>query len=208
MHFPTQNCREITKMASKLDQLRDVIYEIKELWKLLPIRQWINNNPKLVIRITAVSVVLLLIVIVSLLIPQNTVKIQDYKKAWFYDLNTGGLFFARNSAVPPIKAPSGPLPNGEQAGVKAYIFSYTPEPNMSDRFIGFLETTDPAAKDNMPGSANTKSSGPKEWGKGRLIRRPGDKQWYPADSSEGQAILKEVMLPNKKGQQAIFCPPP
>lgn len=195
-------------MASKLDQWRDLIHEIKEIWRLLPIRRWINSNPKTIIRITVVSIFLLLIVIISLLMPEDTVTVQDYKKAWFYDLNTGRLFIARSDAVPPIKAPSGPLPDGRPAGVRAYVFSYTAEPNKSDTFIGFLEIPDPAAKDNLSDSTNSEFSSPRQWGKGKLIRRPDDQQWHPADSSEGQAILKEILLANKNGRSAIFCTPP
>ncbi|GAH59861.1 unnamed protein product, partial [marine sediment metagenome] len=129
-------------------------YELKERLERLAIRKWINQNPKIIIGITVVSVFVLLTIVIGLLSGGKAPKIKDYKKAWFYDLNTGKLFIAKSDQIPPIDAPSGPLRiespsgplrNGGPAGAKAYVFSYADEPNESNRFIGFLETTVPRA---------------------------------------------------------------
>ncbi len=117
-------------------------YEIQHRWERtayrlreLKVRRWANDNPRIIIGITVVSVFILLVIVISLLIPTEAAKIEDHKKSRFYDLNTGQLFVAKSDAVVPIEAPSGPLPNGKPAGVLAYVFSYVPEPNDSHRFI-------------------------------------------------------------------------
>jgi hypothetical protein len=58
-----------------------------------------------------------------------------------------------------------------------------------------------------PQSISSGASGAKQWGQGRLIRRVDDEQWVPADSNEGQAILKELFLPNEKQEIAHYCQP-
>jgi hypothetical protein len=88
-------------------------------------------------------VLILLTTVIGLLSSGEAPKVKEYKKGWFYDLNTGKLFVAKSKLIPPIEAPSGPLENGKPAGVKAYVFSYKYEPNESERFIGFLETFTP-----------------------------------------------------------------
>lgn len=162
----------------------------------------------LIVSITIASV-LILLVIIGLSMSKKTVTttVKEYKKGWFYDPNTGELFVAKSDAVPLIDAPSGTLPGGRLASVRAYVFSYAYEPNETNRFIGFLEIPNPVAKKEVPESISSGASGAKRWGQGRLIRRVDDEQWVPADSNEGQAILKEVFLPNEKGEVAHYCPP-
>jgi hypothetical protein len=113
--------------------------------------------------------------------------------------------------IPPIEAPSGPLENGEPAGVKAYVFSYKGEPNESERFIGFLETFTPEAKRNQTSSANPSGDSAaeliKQWGEGRLIRRIEDEKWFAANSKEGRAIIENTFRPNESGERARYCPP-
>lgn len=170
----------------------------------LATRKWINDNPRIIFGVAVISAFILLAVIIKLLIPDGAVKIEDYDKRWFYDLNTGKLFAAKNSLIPPIEAPSGSLPNGKPAGVLASVFSYTYEPNESERFIGFLEIPDPNFN---PDSVNSRLSGAKRWGQGKLIRKAEDKQWVSANSKEGQAILQEFLQPNENGKVAKFCLP-
>ena len=182
-------------------------YEIQERWERLAVREWINKNPRLIIGITCASVFVSLLVVIAQLAPEETVKTREYKKVWFYDLNTGELFVARSEQIPPISAPSGPLPNGEPAGVRAYVFSFSNEPNESNRFIGFLEIPDPQAKKDRAAPAEPGAGGAQRWGRGRLIRRVEDKQWVPANSNQGWAILREIFLPNRTGQHARYSPP-
>jgi hypothetical protein len=182
-------------------------YEIQERWERLALRKWINKNPMIIVSITIASV-LLLLVIIGLSMPKKTVTtVKEYKKGWFYDPNTGELFVAKSDAVPLIDAPSATSPGGRLAPVRAYVFSYAYEPNETNRFIGFLEIPNPVAKKEVPESIGSGASGAKRWGRGRLIRRVDDEQWVPADSNEGQAILKELFLPNANGEVAHYCPP-
>jgi hypothetical protein len=192
-------------------------YEIRERWewlvsKLLDVRRWVNRqNPKIIIGITVVTVLVLLTTVIGLLSGPKAPEIQEYKKAWFYDLNTGKLFVAKSELIPPIEAPSGPLGNGKPAGVKAYVFSYTYEPNESERFIGFLETFTSEARENQSRSAKSKGGSAseliKQWGEGRFVRRVEDEQWFAANSDEGRAIIEEASLPNENGEHARYCPP-
>ena len=175
-------------------------------WERLEVRKWINRqDPKVIIGAACVSVlILLVIIIVQLISGEDVKKIDEYKKEWFCDLNTGKLFTARSGLTTPIEAPSGPLPDGQKAGVKAYVFSYVSEPSESQRFVGFLEMADPNAEEN--GSVSV-VSGAQLWGRGRLLRRVEDEQWYPANSEEGQEIFKGVFQANENGELPYYCLP-
>jgi len=195
------------KMAFKFPDLQYFGYEIKEWWERLEARKWINRNPKTIIRVTIASVAVLLVIVVWLLWPEKTVKVENLEKEWFYDLNSGELFTARIGQSPPIESPSGPLPDGRAAGVRAYVFSYVDEPNEAQRFIGFLETVDPNAQGRAASSTEPVTDSWKDWGRGRLIRRVEDKRWAPADSEQGRRILRGAFGPNKKGERARYYRP-
>jgi len=198
-------------------------YEIREQWerlgaRLLPARRWINRqNPRIIIGITAVSVFIFLTIVIWMLIPEKPLeKVELSDKAWFYDLNTGKLFPGKNDQNPPIEAPSGPLSiesaagplqQGGPAGVKAYVFSYAREPNESERFIGFLETSVPREIMERLEAIKPKAGRTEQWGYGKLVRRLKDKYWVPGDSDEGRTILKDVYLPDKTGAIPHYCPP-
>ena len=189
-------------------------FEMREKWerlqdrcKELALRRWINDNPKMVIAITTVSACLLLVVVITLLWPDKTAKVELGEKEWFYDLNTGKLFAAKQGLTPPIEAPSGPLPDGRPAGVRAYVLSYAFEPNESERFIGFLETTDPRGGDESPPSGEGYASAAKQWAKGKLIRTVEDERWVPADSRLGRVIMENAFIPNENGERPYYCPP-
>jgi hypothetical protein len=177
-------------------------------WQELAIRKWVNRNPKAVITITAASGLVLLSVAILQLLPEKTITIEPIEKEWYYDLNTGQLFTAKKGLTPPIEAPSGPLPNGQLAGVRAYVLAYSNNASESERFIAFLEKADLTAQhgDNV-NTNNAHISGAKKWGKGKLIRRIDDELWSPADSSLGLAILEEAFLPNEDGERPLYCHP-
>ena len=65
---------------------------------------------------------------------------------WYYDLNNGRLFTGKATDIAPIDAPSGPLPGGAPAGVKAYVFSYGDCDDESQRFVAWLERASRNAK--------------------------------------------------------------
>ena len=106
---------------------------------------------------------------------------------------------------------SASLPDGQPAGVKAYVFSYAYEPNETTRFIGFLEKLTPEAKKHMSAFRKSRDSVTKEairkCNQGRFIRRVDDEQWSSADSEQGRAILTELFLPDENGQIPVYCPP-
>jgi len=178
-----------------------------EWWKQLPLLRWAEQNPRKMMAIAAASVALLLVVTVWLAWPDKPPPVETYKTEWFYDLNTGKLFTAKKGLAPPIDAPSGPLPDGRPAGVRAYVLAYVPEPNQAQRTIAFLETTDPNAPPQHAAEPLPRVSGIRIWAAGKLIRRPQDDQWVPADSPEGLAIVNQAFAPDRAGQLPHYCPP-
>ncbi len=182
-------------------------YEIKERWERLAIREWLSQSPKLVIGVSAFLVLGLIVFGIWLTLPKKVVEVENYEKDWYYDLRHRRLFVARKGLIPPIEAPSGPLANGAPAGVRAYVFTYSNDPNTTDTFIGFLETTDPNVDKRSIGSMDLRVSGAEIWGKGRLIRRVKDEKWVSADSKEGKAILKETFRQNESGEIPHYFPP-
>ena len=122
------------------------------------------------------------------------------RMAWFCDINTGRLFLVRSKEIGPVPAPSGPTPDGEPAGFRAYVYSYVLAPNESDLFVGFLERPDDASGIKVS-PADMKDL--HQWSQARLIKWVKDKAWVPAASPEGQAILQEMLRPNKQGQTPI-----
>ncbi len=182
-------------------------YELREQWRRLAIRQRINEHPRQVIIATCLCALVLLVVVISLLSPERSAKPKAFKKAWFYDLNTGRLFTDRYDKSPPVKAPSGPLPDAQPSGVKAYLLTYVEEPNESQRFIGFLETTDPnAGRPKAPAGEPTidKNALLTE---DTLIRTIDDANWVPANSTKGRSIIKEAFRPNKDGRYPRYWLP-
>ncbi len=180
---------------------------LKERLQLPLVRSWINEYPTVVFSIAAASVMLLLAIVIWLSIPDKPLPIVTIEKEWYYDLNTGKLFTAEKGLAPPIEAPSGPLPDGTAAGVRAYVLSYVYEPNESERFIAFLETTtSPEILAKLPTRRDTVNAA-KKWGKGKMVRRIDDKLWIPADSKWGQQILEEAFAPNKDGERPTYCRP-
>ncbi len=86
---------------------------------------------------------------------------------WFYDLNTGQRFVADGKLGCPIDAPSGPAPDGSQAGVRAYVYGCGTCDEMDKQFIAYLEN------------------------KGK-IRSPEQDNWFPIHSEQGQQILEMI----------------
>ncbi len=183
-------------------------YDIMQRWQHLAIRRWINQNPKIITGITAAFFLLFLVIAVCQFIPGKPVKYKGPKKAWFYDLNTGELFTAKSKLLPPTEAPSGPLPDGTPAGVRAYVF-YSNALNDTDTepFVGFLETLSPQAKQSKA-SSNSKTHSAEQWAEGRSFRRPDEDKWFPADSEQGRSIFSEFFLPDDNQEPPPRCYPP
>ncbi len=124
------------------------------------------------------------------------------EQSWFYDQNTGELFKGQWSELGPIEAPSGPNKKGEPAGIRAHVYSYAVQPEDADLFVGFLERPDPAYRDKKSLTADVKDY--PQWARGRLVKRPEDKQWVSAASAEGHGIVRGIIQPNAKGQTPIY----
>jgi hypothetical protein len=136
--------------------------------------------------------------------PSPARPFKETPKAWFYDLNSGSLFVVAGHSEGPLAAPSGPLPEGGPAGVRAHVYSYVLDPNESGRFVGFLERPDSNAGADRQGP-NAAEAG--QWGHGRLIKRTGDKEWVSATSPAGCEILQALTRPNERGQTPIYQVP-
>ena len=179
-------------------------YEVKEkLYRLSP-GKWIGDNRRLVTVAALLPIVLMLVTAIACFWPYNPKRLKPQTKEWFYDLNTAKLFTADKTLIPPIETPSGPLPGGEPAGVKACVLTYATPPNQSNRFIGFLEKANPSAQ---PPGAIDANSGARQWGHARLIRRLEDSEWIEADSPEGRKILEEAFAPDPNGERPHYLRP-
>ncbi len=177
-------------------------YKIEERLPDLHFRKSLNRHPQAVIAVAAVSTLIFLIILIVTSISNKPPKLKEPEKDWFYDLNTGKLFTAPRNTKPPVPAPSGPLPNGKPAGVKAYVFAYDTDPNESERLVAFLVTTDP----NAPPHDDNKKDRP--WGKGLLIKTPDQEKWMPADSKQSRKIQQDSLVPNNNGELPSYYPPP
>ena len=189
-------------------ELREKWEWLSEQLRLPAARRWISEHPSVVFTAVAVLVLLLVIVTLPKLFPNEPPpKPVAVEKAWYYDLNTGRLFTAEAGREPPIDAPSGPSPDGKPAGVRAYVLSYKSDPNESERFIAYLETMgSPDMLPKVPGKPGS-SVAAQKWTKGRMIRRVNDKFWVPADSPMGLRILQEAYARDKSGRLPIYCRP-
>jgi hypothetical protein len=189
-----------------LDTIRYAIRRRLELWQYslhdLGIRDWANDNPVMVITCTAVSAMLLVSALAWSRKSNSANPFETGRKAWFYDQNTEQLFTASSKKPGPIKAPSGPLPDGSPAGLRAHVYSYIPEPNESDLFIGFLEM--PTQETDKGPQIQSEGDSAQLWGRNRMIKRPEDHTWVLANSHYGRKILSDLSHPNAKGQTPIY----
>jgi hypothetical protein len=189
-------------------ELREEWARLKQRLGLPTLRRWINEYPNVVVSVAGASAMLLLAIIIWLLMPDKPpAQMVPMEKEWYYDLNTDELFVAEKGLQPPIEAPSGPLPSGKPAGVRAYVLSYVYEPNESQRFVAFLETMAPPEMLAKWPKRRDSNSAAKKWGKGRLIRKIDGEVWIPADSTLGQQLLEEAFAPNKDGERPTYCRP-
>jgi hypothetical protein len=194
-------------MDFKMPDFGYLKYEIKGCWERLAIRDWLSRSPILIISASVLLVVGVIAFLVWLSLPEKVVQVDTSEKQWFYDLNHQSLFVVKSGQLPPIEAPSGPLANGAPAGVRAYVFTYSNDPNTTDTFIGFLETIDPNVDKSTIGPMDLRVSGAETFSEGRLIRRTKDKEWVEANSEEGRAILKEAFRKNDSGKIPEYIPP-
>ncbi|MFC1765619.1 hypothetical protein ACFL6U_26535 [Planctomycetota bacterium] len=161
------------------------------------LRERLNRYPQLVIGLTILAICVLGIVLVTLRSDRSESLVREGSLVWFYDLNTDKLFCAKRNKLGPIEVPTGPMPNGDLAGVRAHVYSYVVDPNEDDLFVGFLDKPDPDALGKRP---TWKRTDFEKWTQYRVIRRVKDQQWVPAASESGQKIIRALTRPNAKGQ--------
>ena len=123
---------------------------------------------------------------------------------WYYDLNTGQLFAGPRRSVPPIDAPSGPLPDGTPAGVRAHVFGCggcLPK----QQTIAWLETYTVAQRDLLRPRPTPPGELPKPFMPkvqiAPMIKRPGDAAWVNQATDDGRELLASV-LPKCPGDMA------
>jgi len=185
-------------------EVRHRLERLRDEFERLHIKDRISDHPKAAAIVAFFLVLLLLGGVVRIVRRAPKPGFRESKRVWFYDLNTGELFVASGKQVGPIAAPSGPLPNGEPAGVRAHVYSFLRDPNESERFIAFLEKPDPNA--NVE-ELNPDRNNFKAWARGRLIKRAGGDTWVAPTSLRGQQIIQQVRHPNTYGQIPIYQTP-
>ncbi|UCD49742.1 MAG: hypothetical protein JSW27_19685 [Phycisphaerales bacterium] len=181
-------------------EIRHKLEQLHEGFERLHVKNAINDHPKAAAIIALLVVVLLWTGVAHIVRKPPGRHRRESKKAWFYDLNTGRLFVGSGKEIGPVKAPSGPLPNGEPAGYRAHVCSFLRDPNESERFVAFLEKPDP---NSSPAALTWDPGNLEEWAKGRLIKRVGGDEWVSPTSPRGRQIIQELTHPNVYGQIPI-----
>ncbi|MBW8015081.1 MAG: hypothetical protein FVQ82_02770 [Planctomycetes bacterium] len=178
------------------------------LERLSALRILLSTHPVLKISIGALCAVLIIVTLWISLPSSDKEIISDSNILWFYDINTAKLFTSNKMDFPPIETDSGPLPDGEPAGVIANVLTYDPTgKDESQQFIAFLEKLTEKGKLTWTEALETDSLEEMQWETDRLIKKPEDKEWVEADSPRGIYIRSIVTKPNEKGQIPEYVNP-
>ncbi len=118
---------------------------------------------------------------------------EDPKMRWFYDLNTGELFAAEASRLPPIDAPSGGLPDADAspAGVLANVIRIE---GGDTREVAYLQTYTAEARQLLESSRQGRAPAAYEQTlAGTLVALPpakagGPIAWVALSSTDGYRI--------------------
>ncbi len=181
-------------------ELRHRMEHLAQGMNVRGIRGWVNDHPLRIALLAALSTLVLLLLGWAFR-PASPQEFNEGRQAWFFDQNTQKLFVASSKKTGPIAAPSGPLPDGNHAGLRARVYSYEVNPHDTELFVGFLERPDP----HGPSKASAADVATfTKWAQARLIKRVNDDQWVPATSAEGQAIIQSLTHPNDRGQTPIY----
>ena len=137
----------------------------------MKLREWLNNNSAVVMLI----VVVVLVVTIGLIVMQNREPLHRPvvpNAQYFYDVQTGKVFVAGSSEIPPIDTESDSDENDEPAGARAHIYacgdclpSYNrmgvAQSEEASAFIAYLEKfTSPANEGLEQNGSATPGSGP------------------------------------------------
>lgn len=167
-----------------------------EMKSVMPkIRDWANQNSSLV----SIVAVLLIVGALTYLIVSSGRKGPKFEGRYYYDLNTDKLFRVKTDEYAPINAPSGPLGDGQPAGVLAYVFTCgecdpdldrkTPEDlAAAGMFVGYLETYTPEAKKQLSEAQGDAAGGVS----GKMVRTLDYDTWFDAYSMQGIQIQSVI----------------
>ena len=131
---------------------------------------------------------------------------------WFYDLNTGQLFPGPRGAIPPIDAPSGPLPDGTPAGVRAHVFGCG-GCDPKNRTIAWLETYTVQERDQLtpPPITSLKAEDIKPFMPAvqfsPRVKRVDGTAWVSKDSPEGAILIRSALPQCPDGSAPRECWP-
>jgi hypothetical protein len=168
-------------------------------------RRWLNQYAWVV---TMASVIVLILCLYFL--PPDPPPFLDSffphheVKTYFYDLSNDQLFAADIKALPPIPAPSGnKTPDGRDTGVRAIVFSCGDCTDEKQRYIGYLETLTPEAKETIISRMNyangESSTAPATQDMqdpmmyGRMIMDPQIGDWITMDSPDAGKLILDSM---------------
>ena len=172
------------------------------------LRQWLKEHKRdACITLSALTLVFVLFTVTQLMPGSLSIGTKElHKNVWFYDLNTGELFAAKFKSIPPIEAPSGPLPDGQAAGVRAYVYRYIDQSD-EEKFVAYVEKFTPQAAEMM--KSGDKETRAKAWQEGRLVRRTDGTEWVNAKSKEGAEIIAFKLDGTGKAREEppVFCFP-
>lgn len=143
---------------------------------------------------------------------------------YYFDQNTGKLFIASGNALSPIDAPSGPMPDGTPAGVRAHLYAgSTISKNLDGKEIGdleplgvtlvYLEMYNSDAQHTAQEIANSGRAIPRGPAspvqRGRMVRRPSDAEWVPAGGKAGKMLSLQSIRDLREGdhEPAPVYPP-
>lgn len=170
-------------------------------------KDWIANKPGIVGVIAVVIILFAGYMIFGSVKP--SVRIDAWPNAYYYDLNSGKTFVLPAHNVPPVAAPSGPLPDGKPAGVWAAVFSCGSCADANSRFVGWLEKFDEPAHGQLTALIEPRKNGytdfnPYEtknfWDNAaqKIAAPNATDQWIPmteTDSEEIQAAVAKKCAP-------------
>ena len=128
------------------------------------------------------------------------------EKTYFYDLSAKKLFAAPREAVPPIRG----IDNAEEDAVRAIVICVSGDPEKAaNRKIAYLEKYTPELKQNLEQVRDGKAQPlPRGQRKGYIyVKRSEDKDWYRADTPEGEAVMNGWDVPGQDGKMPIVCVP-
>ena len=160
------------------------------------LRDNMNKNPTLGYAVVGGVIALAALIAIVNLSGADPTDDKNVEYYYYYDLTTKQLFShdaLDPDGTPPIAAPSGSQVDGQDAGVKAYVFTCAAEcGDESQYFIAYLEKYTSEYKAALKAkTADTQMSE-----SGVLISLEATDKWIPKYKEEGQKLMWEV--PNSK----------